>query len=212
MKKYAGRHFFIILVGLISFSCATITVNIYFPAEAVEKAAEEILTEIEGEDAALDESESGMEIETEIENGELQSYFWHNFYNFALNSSVAYGDDIDLDLTTPTIRKLIKSMKIRNSQIKMFKDKGVVGENFDGKLMIRDLSSLTGNEIRSVKKLLRAENSDRSTLYGELAKANKISESEVERIGRIFAKTRKSKLLKSGQWYRNENGDWLKVN
>jgi uncharacterized protein YdbL (DUF1318 family) len=88
-----------------------------------------------------------------------------------------------------------------------FKDKGLIGETYDGMLAIRDMSGLSGEEIRTIKRLLRAENNNRETLYKELAVANKISLSEISRIKTVFAKTRRTKG-KPGHWFQDEKGKW----
>ncbi|MGR3319265.1 MAG: YdbL family protein [Candidatus Anammoxibacter sp.] len=202
MKKQINKFIVSTLIGICVISCATITVNIYFPAEAVEKAAEEIINEIE----------SGDESETEIDKNNLQSYFPINTFGYVWSNliaynSIAYADEIDLNLTSPAIRKVINAMKSRNAKIKSFKNSGAIGENADGLLAIRDLSNLAGEEIRTVKRLLKADNNDRKTLYNELATANKITLSGVDRISKVFAKTRKAKL-KKGQWYKDKEGNW----
>ncbi|MGR3177913.1 MAG: YdbL family protein [Candidatus Anammoxibacter sp.] len=205
MKKYLGKRFLPCLLGVLAFGCATITVNIYFPAEAVEQAAEDILNEIEGFDTEEVD-------ETTQDESELQSYLWMNIRDFIVGGSLVYaGDNLNLDLTSPAIRKVIDSMKTRTGQIRQFKNTGVIGETFDGKLEARDLSTLGGKDIKMVKQLLKAENADRNALYKELAKANKISEAEVSKIGKVFAKTRRTKLNKKGQWYKDESGNWTQI-
>lgn len=180
-------------------NCAVITVNVYFPTEAVEKAAEKIIDEIEGEEDS----------QVTTEQSSPQSYFWRNLPFCVLGNSTVYAEEIDLDLTTPAIRKVIESMKNRNSKIMHFKDKGIIGETYDGMLAVRDMAGLTGEDIRTINRLLRAENNDRETLYKELAEANKIPLSEVDRIKTIFAKTRKAKA-KQGHWFQDEKGNWTK--
>ncbi len=197
MKKHIIKYLGLPLLVFVAISCAVITVNVYFPTEAVEKAAEKIIDEIEGgEDAQSNPGNSGQ-----------QSFFQKTIPFNVFGNSTVYADEIDLNLTTPAIRKLIDSMKARNTEIMQFKDKGVIGETNDGMLAIRDMKGLGGEEIRTVKRLLRAENNDRETLYRELAVANKIEPSEVGRIKTIFAKTRISKA-KPGHWHHDEKGNW----
>jgi uncharacterized protein YdbL (DUF1318 family) len=197
MKKEIIKYLGLPLLAFVAINCAVITVNIYFPTEAVEEAAEKIINEIEGgEDAQSNQGNSGQ-----------QSFFQRTVpFNFFGNSTV-YADEIDLNLTTPAIRKMIDSMKARNTEIMQFKDKGVIGETNDGMLAIRNMNDLGGEEIRTVKRLLRAENNDRETLYKELAVANKIDPADIDRIKAVFAKTRISKA-KPGHWYHDENGNW----
>ena len=197
MKKQIVRYLGLHLLIFAAINCAVITVNVYFPTEAIEEAAEKIINEIEGEEESQvipDESSS-------------QSHFWSNVPFYVLGNSTVYAQEIDLNLTTPAIRKVIATMKTRNSKVMHFKDKGLIGETYDGMLAIRDMSDLSGEDIRTIKRLLRAENNDRKTLYKELAVANKISLSEISRIKTVFAKTRKAKA-KPGYWFQDKKGKW----
>ncbi len=197
MKKQIVKYLGLPLLIFLAINCAVITVNVYFPTEAVEEAAEKIIDEIEGEEESQvipDESSS-------------QSHFWRNVPFYVLGNLTVYAEEIDLNLTTPAIRKVIDTMKTRNSKVMHFKNKGLIGETYDGMLAIRDMSGLSGEDIRTIKRLLRAENSDRETLYKELAVANKISLSEISRIKTVFAKTRKAKG-KPDHWFQDEKGKW----
>jgi len=197
MKKQIAKYLALPLLAFIVISCAVITVNVYFPTEAIEDAAEKIIDEIQGEDDSL----------SKTDNSDQQSFFQRTVpFNFFGNSTV-YADEIDLNLTTPAIRKLIDSMKARNAKIMQFKDKGTIGETNEGMLAIRKMDGLGGEEIRTVKRLLRAENNDREALYKELAAANKIDPADIGKVKSIFAKTLKSKA-KSGHWHHNEKGKW----
>ncbi len=199
MKKQIVKYLGFPLIVFVAINCAVITVNVYFPTEAVEEAAEKIINEIESEE----------ESQVIPEESSSQGYFWRKVPYYVLGNSAVYAEEIDLNLTTPAIRKVIDAMKVRNPKILHFKDKGNIGETNDGMLVIRDMSTLSGEDIRTIKRLLRAENSDRETLYKELAAANKIKLSEIKRIKTIFAKTRRAKA-KSGHWFQNEKGKWVK--
>ncbi len=197
MKKQIVKYFALPLLAFVVISCAVITVNVYFPTEAVEEAAEKI----------IDEIQSGEDAQSTADNSDQQSFFQKSVpFNFFENSTV-YADEIDLNLTTPAIRKLVDSMKARNSEIMKFKDKGTIGETNDGMLAIRKMDGLGGEEIRTVKRLLRAENNDREALYKELAAANKIDPADIDKVKSIFAKTLISKA-KPGHWYHDEKGNW----
>ncbi len=198
MKKQMIKYLALPLLAFVVISCAVITVNVYFPTEAVEDAAEKIIDEIQGGDEA--QSTAG--------NSDQQSFFKKTIpFNF-FESSTVYAGEIDLNLTTPAIRKLVDSMKARNTAIMQFKDKGTLGETNDGMLAIRKMDGLGGEEIRTVKRLLRAENNDREALYKELAAANKIDPADIGKVKSIFAKTLKSKA-KPGHWHHDEKGKWV---
>jgi uncharacterized protein YdbL (DUF1318 family) len=198
MKKQIVKYLALPLLAFIAISCAVITVNVYFPTEAIEDAAEKIIDEIQGEDDSL----------SKTDNSDQQSFFQKSVpFNFFGNSTV-YAGEINLNLTTPAIRKLVDSMKSRNAKIMKFKDKGTIGETNNGLLAVRNMDGLGGEEIRTVKRLLRAENNDREALYKELAAANKIDPADIDKVKSIFAKTLKSKA-KPGHWHHDAKGNWV---
>ena len=197
MKKQIVKYLALPLLAFIVISCAVITVNVYFPTEAVEEAAEKIIDEIQG----------GEDAQSTAGNSDQQSFFKMSMPFNVFSGSTVYADEINLNLTTPVIRKLIDSMKSRNAKIMQFKDKGAIGETNDGMLSIREMDGLGGEEIRTVKRLLRAENNDREALYKELTAANKIDPADIDKVKSIFARTLKSKA-KPGHWYHDEKGNW----
>jgi uncharacterized protein YdbL (DUF1318 family) len=197
MKKQIVKYFALPLLAFVVISCAVITVNVYFPTEAVEEAAEKI----------IDEIQSGEDAQSTADNSDQQSFFKRSVPFKVFSGSTVYADEIDLNLTTPVIRKLVDSMKARNTAIMQFKSKGTIGETNDGMLAKRKMDGLDGEEIRTVNRLLRAENNDREALYKELAAANKIDPADIDKVKSIFAKTLKSKA-KPGHWYHDEKGNW----
>ena len=197
MKKQIVKYFALPLLAFVVISCAVITVNVYFPTEAVEEAAEKI----------IDEIQSGEDAQSTADNSDQQSFFKMSMPFNVFSGSTVYADEINLNLTTPVIRKLIDSMKSRNAKIMQFKDKGAIGETNDGMLSIREMDGLGGEEIRTVNRLLRAENNDREALYKELTAANKIDPADIDKVKSIFAKTHKLKA-KPGHWYHDEKGNW----
>ena len=197
MKKQIVKYFALPLLAFVVISCAVITVNVYFPTEAVEEAAEKI----------IDEIQSGEDAQSTADNSDQQSFFKMSMPFNVFSGSTVYADEINLNLTTPVIRKLIDSMKSRNAKIMQFKDKGAIGETNDGMLSIREMDGLGGEEIRTVNRLLRAENNDREALYKELTAANKIDPADIDKVKSIFAKTLKLKA-KPGHWYHDEKGNW----
>jgi hypothetical protein len=134
MKKQIVKYLALPLLSFIVISCAVITVNVYFPTETVEEAAEKIIDEIQG----------GEDAQSTADNSDQQSFYKKGVpFNFFGNATV-YAGEIDLNLTTPAIRKLIDSMKARNAKIMQFKGKGSIGETNNGMLAIRKMDGLGG--------------------------------------------------------------------
>ena len=105
----------------------------------------------------------------------------------ALGPSIAWADEITT-VSNPTIRALKSAMKARFARMKPYFQKGLLKEGDDGLVSLGEAGALGLKEKRDLNNLVAAENRDRNVLYKEVAKALKIDPSQVNRIGRIFAK------------------------
>ena len=158
---------------------ACVTVNIYFPAAAVERAADEIVKETwggPGETPQKGQPQSKLPVNphSKISVGFL---------------SQAYAQEPDINVSNPAIRALKDSIRKRSDSIKPFMDRGNVGINQEGLLSVRSTDGLSLKERAEVQQLVEAENRDRESLYLEIAKANNFSQDAVPKIKRIFAKS-----------------------
>ncbi len=160
--------------GMITlFAC--VTINIYFPAEKVESVAGEIVDDIRGKkpDQKGGQSKNDGAFLPEI--------------RIVLSLSSAWAEDV-ITVSNPTIRALKEKMKARFQALKSYYQKGALNEGGDGYLSVSDTGGLNLKEKRDLNGLVDAENSDRKTLYSEVAKALKIDPGQIDRIAGIFAK------------------------
>jgi uncharacterized protein YdbL (DUF1318 family) len=172
---------------------ACVTVNIYFPAPEVRRAAEEIVEETWGGPQGAAPTSTG---------GEGHSSWWRH-----LAPGVAYAQEADINVSTAAIRALKDSMKARAAQLKPFLDAGHVGIGADGLLVVRNLDGVPLRDQATVRRLVEAENRDRMSLYGEIAKANKFGDERVPDIQRIFAETWIAKAER-GWWTQKPDRSW----
>ena len=91
-------------------------------------------------------------------------------------------------VSNPTIRALKEKMKARFQALKPYYQKSALKEGDNGYLSVANTGGLNLKEKRDLNGLVDAENSDRRTLYSEVAKALKIDPGQVDRIAGIFAK------------------------
>lgn len=180
---------------LIVFSAACVTINVYFPAEAAEKAADRIIRDVYGEEPAEPQSFNGLQ--------RMPGYQGHALLDWLIAPAHA-GADISVD--TPAIRQLKAGMEKRHKKLAPYYDSGAVGITQDGQLEIRDQKLVPLKERKAVKQLVSKENRDRVALYREIAKANEHPEWEAEIRG-IFAR-RWVDNARSGWWYMNKSGNW----
>jgi uncharacterized protein YdbL (DUF1318 family) len=175
---------------------ACITVNIYFPAPEVRRAAEEIVEETWGGTAATQPTPESAPAATQSSWLEI------------LRPRRAEAQEADINVSTAAIRALKDSMRTRAAQLKPFLSAGQVGIGSDGLLVVRNLDGVPLNTQATIRRLVEAENRDRRSLYREIAKANKFGDERIPDIQRIFAETWIEKA-EPGWWVQQANGQWM---
>lgn len=191
-----NKKFSLVFVFLLA---ACVTVNIYFPAAAVQRAADTIVEETWGE--------GGKQGVKEAPKG--SSSLARRTYAFAGFTREAFAQEADINVSNPAIRALKESIKSRSESIKPLMDKGSVGLNKDGLLVLRTTEGLNLKERAEAQQLVEAENRDREALYAEIAKANNFPRERVADIKRIFAKSWVDQA-RSGWWIQDAQGNWRK--
>jgi uncharacterized protein YdbL (DUF1318 family) len=176
---------------------ACVTVNIYFPAAAVERAADQIVKETWG-GPAEPQPKPQPQSKLPVNHGP----------GFALDFvGQAQAQEADINISNPAIRALKDSIKNRSAAIKPYMDKGSIGIAQDGLLAIRSSDGLSLKERAETKQLVDAENRDREALYAEIAKANGIAADAVPKIKSIFAKSWTDQA-QPGWWIQDSQGNW----
>ncbi len=176
---------------------ACVTVNIYFPAAEVQKAAEEIAKQVRGTAPPAEEQQPARDNQSKMDI----------FRNISPVATALAADE--LTVSNATIRQLKARMKQRYQKLAPFFRKGILGEKADGFLVIRNSNGLDLRTKTQVKRLVQAENSDRKALYAAVAQAMKIPASQITRIAAIFAKQWQNTAPK-GTWLETQPGKWVK--
>jgi uncharacterized protein YdbL (DUF1318 family) len=171
---------------------ACVTVNIYFPAAEVQKAADKIVDDIR----------------TKTQEAPAEKPGPTSSLDFMFGARPAYAE-VNIDVSTPAIRGIKESIKSRYAQLKTFYDKGAIGESNKGLVEAKDTAGLNLQERSLVNKLIDQENKDRAALYSEIANANKLGSESVPQIKQIFANSWREKS-QSGWWVQNDGGNWEK--
>jgi uncharacterized protein YdbL (DUF1318 family) len=188
-------------LALLAFVAACVTINVYFPAEAAEKAADRIIRDVYGEPpqqpAPAEPQSLNRHLTAPSSSPMLALLDW-------LVSPAYAGADISVN--TPAIRQLQAAMEKRHQQLAKYYADGAVGMTQDGLITIRDQKLIALQERNTVKSLVESENRDRNALYAEMAKANGHPEWEAD-IREIFAR-RWVDNAPSGWWYQNAQGGW----
>jgi len=176
---------------------ACVTVNIYFPAAAVERAADQIVKETWGE-PSKSAAPPAPRSQSRFSSWQLVSLSL---------IGTAHAQEADINVSNPAIRAIKDSIKVRSEAIKPFMDRGNIGIGADGLLAVRGTDGLNLKERAETKQLVDAENRDRENLYAEIAKANNISSDSIPKIKAIFARSWLEQT-RPGWWIQDSQGNW----
>lgn len=114
----------------------------------------------------------------------------------------------NLEIDTPAIAALKRSMQDRHSQLAPLYASGAVGLTRDGNIALRDANAVPLAQRAQANALIAAENRDRAALYREIAIANKHPEWDAE-IRSTFAQ-RWIQRAQPGWYYQDPSGAWVK--
>ena len=181
---------------------ACVTINVYFPAAAAEKAADRIIEDIWGKEKA--EAPAGNE-QTSVAppSRSLFAAALQGVADFVVPVAHAQAD---LDVSSPAIRALTASMKTRAADLDPFFTSGAIGLTADGLVEIRDANAVPLADRNRLRKLVSDDNADRNALYHEIASANSHPEWEAD-IRSTFAE-RWIANARTGWYYKKGGGDW----
>jgi uncharacterized protein YdbL (DUF1318 family) len=189
---------------------ACVTVNVYFPAAAVEQAADRIVKEVYGEKVKkMQENGEIPEAAPPASNDQSGTLSPLTAVAFVLEALVppAYAQQPDIDVDSPTINKLKASMQARHPKLVPFYNAGAIGLASTGLLAVRDAKAVSLKDRSVVQSLVAEENQDRNALYREIAAENGHPEWEPQ-IRTIFDK-RWVANAPSGTWFQNADGGWM---
>jgi uncharacterized protein YdbL (DUF1318 family) len=193
---------------------ACVTVNVYFPAAAVEQAADKIVREIYGTrlEQKLQERETPPQPEpapAKDKSGNLVLPPPAPLAGLILEWMVpaAHAQAPDIDINTPAINQLKAAMQGRHQQLIPFYNAGAVGMAANGLLVLRDPKAVSLKDRNALAAIIAAENSDRNVLYTEIATAN--GHPEWEREIRTIFDRRWVANAPGGWWFQNANGGWM---
>ncbi len=194
------------ITALLATSClvlaACVTINVYFPAAAAEKAADRIIEDIWGPgDGPKPEGNEQTSIGRDA--GELMVAALGSALDFVIPAAHAQAD---IDISSPAIRALTTSMKGRASELEGFFTSGAIGLTSDGLVEIRDANAVALADRNRVRKLVSDDNADRNSLYREIAGANGHPEWEAD-IRSTFAE-RWIANARAGWYYKTKAGAW----
>jgi len=196
---------------------ACVTVNVYFPAAAAEKAADQIIDTVTGTSGSTQPQGSNQTQKPQSSTlqpaapsladsaGHILLAAAGNVLEMLVPAANAQGA-ANLDVNTPEIRAITGSLQGRFGQLKPYLDSGAVGFTADGHVDVRDANAVPLAERAKVKGLVADWNRDADTLYAEIAKANGHPEWKSD-IQTTFAR-RWIDRAAAGTYYQDAGGGW----
>lgn len=207
-----SRYLPLKIAALAFFLSACVTINVYFPAAAAEKAADKIIEDVwgpsqQGSSATQPKDPQASALFGTDTASRMLLAATGSVLDFLVPSAQAQAQ-ADLNVSTPAVRQLTQSMEARHAQLKKYYDSGAVGLTRDGLVEVRDQNLIPLPERNAARKLVADENADRANLYREIASANGHPDWEQD-IRATFAQRWISKAA-SGWYYQNASGAWQK--
>jgi len=189
-----------LILGMLFTVAACVTINVYFPAAAAERAAEKFVDDVLGEPA-----KEGQLLDPPALQTNVILIAAARVVDFLVEDAQAQKAEIEIN--TPQINAIKARMAERQRlQLDSMFDAGAIGFSNDGLVTIRDRSAVSLSERRGMESVVADENRDRKAVYREIAVANGHPEWEKE-IQQTFAKEWVRNARK-GWFYQNAQGAW----
>lgn len=144
---------------------ACVTINVYFPAEAAEKAADRIIDQVQG-------AEAKAPPQTRVKQDDALRTAAANLVDMLFPAAHAQGSSANLDISTPEIRAITASMQQRFGSLSPLLASGAVGLTANGLVEVRDQNAIPLAERANARRIVGEENNDRKALYAAIANAN----------------------------------------
>ncbi|MCL5974769.1 MAG: YdbL family protein [Gammaproteobacteria bacterium] len=183
--------------GFMLISC--VTINIYFPAAAAEKAADRIIEDVWGREVQTQPKSTSPEDTSELKQTLPIAM---QLLNWLVSPAQA---EVNLNINSPAINALQAKMKQRHEQLHPFYQTGAIGLTSNGLITLREASAVPLKDRNTVNTLIAEENQDRKALYAEIARANGHPEWESD-IQETFARRWISNAAKG--WWFQQGGSW----
>ena len=190
-----------------------VTVNIYFPAAAAEKAADQIILDVWHQQGGAAEATKAATTPPAAKNSgaknEHSALDPRRIVVAALSaiSGEAHAQNVDFNASSPQIEQIKARMASRFGELRPFLDSGAIGLTADGLIAVHDANAASMAERARMNQLVNAENKDRKALYQAIADANN-QPGWAGQIQKTFAE-RWISQAQSGWWYQS-GGGWKK--
>lgn len=196
MNKLKALFFLTVLAVLAS----CVTINVYFPSAAAEKAAERFVGDVLGETG-----DDSLLFDPLDRSREVIYVASAAVLDFLVPSAQAQQPDFKIN--TPQINSIKSRMAARQKQyLGGWFDAGAIGFSADGLVTIRDRSAVALSERRNLESVVADENRDRKAVYREIAVANGHPEWE-QQVQQTWSQEW-IRNARPGWYYQESGGNW----
>lgn len=197
MRKFACSMLTLLAVVL----AGCVTINVYFPEAAAQKAADQFVGSVldgAGAKPAEKSSDKPAPAPSSQPSASLLD----------LLIPAAYAADVpNLLVQTPAVQAIQARMRTRfEGSLQALFDSGAVGFTHDGMVAMKYAAKVPLAQRAQANAVVADENRDRAALYREIANANNHPEWEAQ-VRAIFAKTWVERAH-AGWYYQDASGAW----
>jgi uncharacterized protein YdbL (DUF1318 family) len=197
------KLFYVILTSLAVALVGCVTINVYFPEAAAQKAADQFIGNVL-EQAGANAKPAPKEPKPEAKSGGAHPSAM--LLDLMIPAAQA-ADTPNIRIQTSATEAISGRMQGRFSgALGDLLDSGAVGFTHDGMVAMRDATKVPLSQRAQANATIADENRDRTALYREIANANNHPEWEPQ-IRATFAKSWIEKAH-AGWYYQNAAGAW----
>jgi uncharacterized protein YdbL (DUF1318 family) len=206
IKESSMRRVLPLKLALVCLAIAAcVTINVYFPAAAADKAADQYWNDVTKGTAPQAPPQSNL-VPSRAEPNVLLAALGNVLYAL-VPAANAQDAEAALNVSSPAVNRIKSSMASRFGELEKFFASGAVGVTRDGMLEIRDPYAVALPERATAKRLVAEDNADRAQLYSEVAKASNHPEWEKD-IRSAWTRSFLRSVAKPGWYYQDDSGAW----
>jgi uncharacterized protein YdbL (DUF1318 family) len=206
-KEWKMRRFLPLKIALLTLLfAACVTINVYFPAAAADKAADQFINDVTKGSSGTPPQSNYVPAEQFEQPNLLVAAVGRVLYAL-VPAAQAQDAEAALNVSSPAVTRIKSSMAARFGEMEKFFASGAIGLTRDGLVDVRDLNAVALPDRATVKRLVSEDNADRSQLYAEIAKASNHPEWEAD-IRKAFARRWVATGAKPGWYYQDDGGAW----
>jgi uncharacterized protein YdbL (DUF1318 family) len=196
------------LIGATALLAGCVTINVYFPAAAAQKAADKIISNVIGPDEQpQDQMQQPASGSSSADDGGTP--LAARVLDALIPAANAAEAQPNIKIQTPEIEAIQERMRDRyHASLDALLDSGAVGFTHDGMVAVHDASKAPLSQRAQMNSVVADENRDRAAMYRQIAIANGHPEWESQ-IRQSFAGQWIGRAH-SGWYYQNASGKWVK--